>query len=56
MKSWLEMLYGHDPNEDYSQYGLPENKYDAAAIATMVEYHSATPEEKFVDNFFWGMQ
>jgi len=55
MKQWLE-LYGQDPNEDLTQYGLPDNRYEAAAISTMVHYHSASQEEKFVGEFFWGME
>jgi len=56
MKEWLEKLYGNDPNEDLTQYGLPENRYKAAEISMMVRYHSATSEEKFVGDFFWGME
>jgi len=56
LKQWYEKLYGKDPNEDLTQYGLPENKYEAAAISTVVEYHAASPEEKFVGEFFWGME
>jgi len=56
MKEWLEKLYGNDPNEDLTQYGLPENRYEASEISMMVLYHSATPEEKFVGDFFWGME
>jgi len=55
MKEWLEKLYGNDPNEDLTQYGLPENRYEASEISMLVLYHSATPEERFVGDFFWGM-
>merc|ERR1712130_83057 len=54
MKDWLEKLYGTDPNEDPTKYGFPEDPYDAAALSMMVLYHSASPEEKFVGDFFWG--
>ena len=55
MLQWLETIYGSDPNEDPSEYGLPEDKYDAAAVSVMVLNHAATPEEEFVGDFFWGM-
>jgi len=54
MKDWLEKLYGTDPNEDPTKYGFPEDPYEASALSMMVLYHSASPEEKFVGDFFWG--
>merc|ERR1712154_285644 len=54
MVEWLEKLYGKDPNEDPSDFGLPKDRYDAAAISIAVLDNAATPEEKFLDNFFWG--
>ena len=33
---------------------MPEDKYDAAAMAVKVMMETATPEEKFMDKFFWG--
>ena len=35
--------------------GLPEDKYDAAAITVAVMQHAASEEEKFVDRFMWAM-
>ena len=35
--------------------GLPEDKYDAAAITVAVMHHAASEEEKFVDRFMWAM-
>merc|ERR1712173_139969 len=29
MLKWLETIYGTDPSEDPSEYGLPKDKYDA---------------------------
>jgi len=55
MLKWLETIYGSDPNEDPSEYGLPKDKYDAAALSVMVLNNAATPEEEFVGDFFWGM-
>jgi len=55
MLQWLETIYGSDPSEDPSEYGLPKDKYDAAAVSVMVLNNAATPEEEFVSDFFWGM-
>merc|ERR1711892_1434367 len=55
MLKWLETIYGSDPNEDPSEYGLPKDKYDAAAVSIMVLNNAASPEEEFVGDFFWGM-
>jgi len=55
MLKWLQTIYGSDPNEDPSEYGLPKDKYDAAAVSVMVLNNAATPEEEFVGDFFWGM-
>ena len=55
MLKWLETIYGTDPSEDPSEYGLPKDKYDAAALSIMVLNNAATPEEEFVGEFFWGM-
>merc|ERR1740128_1258811 len=56
IKQWLESIHGKITPEDLSQYQLPDNKYEAAVLSTMVHYHSASPEEKFVGEFFWGME
>jgi len=55
MLEWLETVYGTNPNNDPSEYGLPTDKYDAAATAIMVLNNAATPEEEFIGDFFWGM-
>lgn len=55
MLKWLQTIYGSDPNEDPSEYGLPKDKYDAAAVSIMVLNNAASPEEEFVGDFFWGM-
>ena len=55
MLKWLQTIYGSDPNEDPSEYGLPKDKYDAAAVSVMVLNNAATPEEEFVGDFFWEM-
>jgi len=56
MLQWLETIYGSDPEHaDPSEYGLPKDKYDAAAVSVMVLNNAATPEEEFVGDFFWGM-
>jgi len=55
MLEWLETIYGSDDSKQPSEYGLPEDKYDAAAVSIMVLNNAATPEEEFVGDFFWGM-
>jgi len=55
MLKWLETVYGSDPEYKPEDHGLPEDKYDAAAISIMVLNNAATPEEQFVGDFFWGM-
>jgi len=55
MLQWLETIYGTDPEYDPVEHGLPEDKYDAAAVSIMVLNNAATPEEQFVGDFFWGM-
>merc|ERR1712179_556112 len=52
MKMWLESHYSDD--RDMTEYGLPEDQYEAAGLALMVKYSAATEEEKFLSNFFWG--
>merc|ERR1712212_226671 len=55
MLKWLETIYGTDPKYDPKEHGLPEDKYDAAAVSIMVLRNAAAPEEQFVGDFFWGM-
>ena len=56
MLKWLETVYGTDPeHDDPSEYGLPKDKYDAAAISIRILDNAASPEEEFVGDFFWGM-
>jgi len=55
MLEWLETIYGSDAEQKPADYGLPEDKYDAAAVSIMVLNNAATPEEEFVGDFFWGM-
>jgi len=56
MLQWLETIYGTDPEYKPEDHGLPEDKYDAAAVSIMVLDNSYSPEEKFVGDFFWGME
>merc|ERR1711997_653643 len=49
----LETMYGNTDNYDWSQYGLPNNKYERAAMTMKVMYSTPTPEEAFVHNFFY---
>merc|ERR1712080_116634 len=53
----LEVWYGQASEEDRQRMtaiGLPANKYDAAVVSMMVLYDAVTPEEEFVNDFFWG--
>lgn len=50
--AWLTALYGDDPSFDWSQYGMPSNRYERAEIAMKVLYESASPAENFVGDFF----
>jgi len=55
----LEKLYGKmDPEElaeRLDMLGLPDDKYDAAAITVAVMHNAASEEERFVDRFMWAM-
>jgi len=55
----LEKLYGSLDSDELAErldkLGLPEDKYDAAAITVAVMHHAASEEEKFVDRFMWAM-
>jgi len=53
MKQWIESYYAPD-ERDMTEYGLPEDKYEAAGLSLMVKYNGASDEEKFLSNFFWG--
>jgi len=50
VSQWIESIYG---DLTKANLGLPGDKYDAAAVALMAMYSAATPEEIFVDDFFW---
>merc|ERR1712038_1542441 len=50
----LETMYGNTDNYDWSQYGLPNNKYERAAMSMKVMYGTSSPEEAFVHNFFYA--
>jgi len=55
LHNWLELWYGKDDGSiDWTQFGLPKDKYERAAISTIVEYESASEEEKFIGDFFNG--
>jgi len=55
MAKYLEVMYGEDTGEiDWTQFGLPKNKYEQAALVTVVMHESASPEEKFIGDFFNG--
>jgi len=53
MKKWLESYYQAD-DRDLSEFGLPDDKYEASGLTLMVMYNKASDEEKFLSDFFWG--
>merc|ERR1712223_685564 len=50
----LTTLYGSNDAFDWSQYGLPQNKYERAAWTMKIMYGTASPEEHFVHDFFFS--
>lgn len=54
MHQYLETFYGAHEDKDMAHMSMPGDKYDKAMMAVKVMMETASPEEKFVDNFFWG--
>jgi len=54
MHQYIEMYYGQHDDKEMEKMDMPGDKYDKAMMAVKVMMHAATPEEKFVDDFFWG--
>merc|ERR1711970_894013 len=52
MYSWLTTLYGNSDDFNWSQFGLPTDKYDRAALTVMVQTEASSKEDKFVNDFF----
>merc|ERR1712038_38865 len=51
----LEFYYGKvDANTIFSQFGLPRDKYDAAALSLIAMYDTAPEEELYVNDLFWS--
>merc|ERR1712111_240154 len=50
----LSTLYGTNDQFNWSQYGLPHNKYERAAKTLMVMYGTASKEEHFVHEFMFN--
>jgi len=50
--TYMERFWG-PMDELANNLELPLDKYDAAKVAIGVMYNAATPEMKFVDDFFW---
>merc|ERR1711872_319802 len=55
----LETFYGSESDEETAEriaaIGLPEDKYDAAAISIAVIQNAQSEEEKFVERFMWNI-
>jgi len=55
LHNWLELWYGKDDGSiDWTQFGLPKDKYERSAISTLVKYESVSEEEEFIGDFFNG--
>jgi len=52
MYSWLTTLYGDSDDFNWSQFGLPTDKYDRAALTVMVQTEASSKEDKFINDFF----
>jgi len=52
MYSWYTTLYGNTDDFNWSQFGLPQDKYDRAALTAMVETEAQSKEDKFINDFF----
>merc|ERR1712004_593058 len=51
--SMLEDMYGKDDGSiNWTEYGLPADKYELASVATMVLINSKSDMEKFICSFF----
>jgi len=50
----LTTLYGSNDAFDWTQYGMPQNKYERAAWTMKIMYGTASPEEHFVHDFFFS--
>merc|ERR1712165_487492 len=50
----LEFYYGKVGNTNFSQFGLPRDKYDTAALSLEAMYDTAPAEELYVHDFFWS--
>lgn len=55
MYDWIKTLYGDDPSFNWAQYGFPTNKYERAELAIKIMTETASDEEEFVGNFFYGV-
>ena len=59
MLEWLAKAYGQMSPEESAEHreklGLPEDKYEAAAVAAAVMHNAASEEENFVDDFMWSL-
>ena len=55
----LETFYGSESDEETAEriasIGLPEDKYDAAAVSVAVIQNAMSEEEKFVERFLWNI-
>merc|ERR1712113_726879 len=55
--SMLEDMYGKDDGSiNWTEYGLPADKYELASVATMVLINSKSDMEKFICSFFETME
>jgi hypothetical protein len=50
----LETLYGKNDNYDWTQHGMPQNKYERAAWTMKIMYGTASHEEAAIHEFFFS--
>merc|ERR1712218_354689 len=50
----LETLYGTNDNYDWTQHGMPQNKYERAAWTMKIMYGTASHEEAAIHEFFFS--
>ena len=56
MNKYLEVFYRDENGDNNTGHWskLPGHKYNKAMMAVKVMQSTASPEENFVDDFFWG--
>ena len=53
---FTEMMYGKEAFAQREQFGLPADKYEAAMMKWAVKDAYMTPNQKFMNQFFFGIE